>query len=115
MLQLEGRLARVLEWNSTFEHLHTEQHAAFVSRCTGIDWTWHLWASRYQQIQVPPGRLLSQPVPLGSSGRFFGLPTGRLTRLTIFFSRSVDVNEAAMWLKFSIRAAISLFHVQHMW
>ena len=41
-LQLEGRLARVLERNSTFEHLRTEQCAAFVSRCTGINWTWHL-------------------------------------------------------------------------
>ena len=89
-LQLEGRLARVLEQNSTFERLRTEQCDAFVSRCTGIDWTWHLWAPYYQQILMPPGRLLCQPAPLGSSGRFLGLPTGRLTRLTI--PCSVDVN-----------------------
>ena len=69
-LQLEGRLARVLERNSTFERLRTEQHAAFVSRCTGIDWTWNLWAPRYQQIQVPPGCLfvsLRHLVPVGIS------------------------------------------------
>ena len=113
-LQLEGCLARVLERNSTFERLRTEQCAASVSRCTGIDWTWHLWAPRNQQIQVPPGCLLCQPAPLTSSGRFLGLPTGRLTCLTILFLRSVDVNEAATRLAYSTRAAILLSHIQHM-
>ena len=97
-LHLEGRPAHLLEWNSTFERLRTKQHTAFVLRCTGIDWSWHLWAPRNEQIQVPPGCLLCQPTSLSSSGRFLGL-CGRLNHLTIFFPRSVNVNEAVMQLK----------------
>ena len=60
--------------------------------------------------------LVSLHLAIASSGRFLGLPTGHLT---VFFPRSVDIKEAAMYssvltrLKWYVRDAISLADNQH--